>query len=199
MKVFFKIFSQTLKGGIFFLLPLVIVLVLGKKAIDFIHPVSDAIYSKSPISLPFSAFFISIFLLILICFLAGWLARFGVGNKSILWLEENFLVLFPGYQLMKSTYESKVGLEHPKEFQVVLVPIDGWMIGFLVEELNENEVMVFIPSAPNTWEGNLVIFEKSQIKSSNLKPSDLIAINKRLGVGSKTILSGSKKKPSQDN
>ncbi len=63
-----------------------------------------------------------------------------------------------------------------------MIPIDGWMIAFLVEELNETEVMVFVPSAPSPWEGSLVIFERSQIRESTLKPGDIMAIMKKLGV-----------------
>lgn len=197
MKVFISIISQTVKGGVFFLLPLVIVIMLLKKAVELILPLAHFINKQIPFQLPFSAMALSVILLVLICLGAGWLARLGFAKKLILVLEENFLVLFPGYQLMKNSFESKVGLDSEKEYPVVLVPIDGWMIGFLVEELNDTEVMVFIPSAPSSWEGSLVIFEKSQIKHSNLKPGDIMAIMKRLGVGAKVAFGNQTKKPSQ--
>ncbi|WP_026969901.1 hypothetical protein [Algoriphagus terrigena] len=199
MKVLFSLFTQTVKGGIFFLLPLVIVIVLLKKAVELILPLSHLIREHLPFHLPLSAMTLSVVLLTMICFGAGWVARLGVSQKLILLLEENFLVLFPGYQLMKNSLESKVGLDSEKEYPVVLVPIDGWMIAFLVEELNEKEVMVFVPSAPSSWEGSLVIFEKSQIKASNLSPSDLMSIMKTLGVGSKAAFKGKIEKPSRNS
>ncbi|GAA0881332.1 hypothetical protein GCM10009119_43020 [Algoriphagus jejuensis] len=198
MKVLLSVFAQTIKGGLFFLLPLVVVIILLNKAVELIQPLSHAIREHLPFQLPLSAMVLSIILLVLICFGAGWLARLGGSQKLILLLEENFLVLFPGYQLMKNSFESKVGLDPETEYPVVLVPIDGWMIAFLVEELSDTEVMVLVPSAPSSWEGSLVIFEKSQIKHSNLKPSDLMSIMKRLGVGSKTAFENSIEKPSRD-
>lgn len=196
MKALFSVFVQTLKGGIFFLLPLVAVIVLLIKAVELILPFAHLIDAKLPFQLPFSAMGLSILLLVLICFGGGWLAKRGIGKRSILFLEENLLVLFPGYQLMKNAYESKVGLDPEKNYPVVLVPIDGWMIAFLVEEINDHDVLVFVPSAPSSWEGNLVIFEKSQIKPSQLKAGDIIAIMKKLGVGSRGLFE-TIRKPSQ--
>jgi uncharacterized membrane protein len=195
MKVFVSIVSQTVKGGLFFLLPLVIVIILLKKAVELILPLAHVVNGWVPFALPFSAMALSVIFLILICFLAGWLTKLGFAKKLILLLEENFLVLFPGYQLMKNTFESKVGLDSQKEYPVVLVPIDGWMIAFLVEELTETEVMVFVPSAPSPWEGSLVIFERSQIRESTLKPGDIMAIMKKLGVGSKAVFAEQTRRP----
>ncbi|TDQ19148.1 putative membrane protein [Algoriphagus boseongensis] len=188
MKVLLTLFTQTVKGGVFFLLPLVLILVLLKKAVEIIMPLSHWVNEIIPFELPFSAFTLSIILLVFLCFIAGWLAKKGIGKKMILWLEDNLLTLFPGYQLMKSTYAAKVGVGMDHEFPVVLVPIDGWMFGFLVEEINEKEVLIFVPSAPSPWEGNLVIFEKNNIKPSRLKPSDVVTILKRLGVDSKSMI-----------
>jgi len=187
MKALLSLIGNTIKGGIFFLLPLILILVLLKKGVDLIMPLSHWLNEISPLELPFSAFFLSIVLLAIICLLAGWLGRKNVGMKGIHWIEENFLVLFPGYKLMKSSYETMLGVTHDKEFQVVLVPIDGWMIAFLVEELSETEVLVFVPSSPTPWEGNLVIFEKDKIKFTQMKSSDIITIMKRLGVGTRKI------------
>ena len=104
------------------------------------------------------------------------------------WLENNLLDLFPGYQLMKSTMETKVGNVTEKEFPVVLIPGDGWQIGFLVEALQNDEGVVFIPSAPNVWEGSLAIFEKSQLRETKLKQADVLALMKKLGVGTADLL-----------
>ncbi len=71
MKALFAVFIQTLKGGIFFLLPLVIVIVLLKKAVELILPLTHLINAKLPFQLPFSAMGLSILLLVIICFGGG--------------------------------------------------------------------------------------------------------------------------------
>lgn len=187
MKPFFSFINKTVKGGIFFLLPIVILFLLLGKALSMVRPLGEALHEKIPLEFPFFALILSVLILLAFCFLAGWAAGKGVGKAAVLWLESNLLDLLPGYQLMKSTMETKVGIGAEKEFPVVLVPIDGWMIGFQVEELPNDEVVVFIPSAPNNWEGNLVIFEKSQLRKTKLKQSDVLELMKKLGVGTANL------------
>jgi uncharacterized membrane protein len=128
------------------------------------------------------------------CFLAGTVAKLGAGKWLVNWIEEHVLTLFPGYQLMKNTMQSTAGLESDKDFPVVLVPIDGWMIAFQVDTLATGEVVVFVPSAPSTWEGNVVVFEKDQVKACTLTQKDATQIMRRLGVGSAEILANHLKK-----
>lgn len=130
MKSFFNIVSQTVKGGIFFLLPIVIIVLLFGKAMSTVKPVAETIREQVHLEFPFLALIISLLILLFICFLAGWVAGKGIGKAMINRLENNLLDLFPGYQLMKSTMETKVGNISDKEFPVVLVPGDGWQIGF---------------------------------------------------------------------
>ncbi|HSF54405.1 MAG TPA: DUF502 domain-containing protein, partial [Algoriphagus sp.] len=184
----FNIVSQTVKGGIFFLLPIVIIVLLFAKALSTVKPVAETIREQVHLEFPFLALIISLMILLLICYLAGWVAGKGMGKAMINWLENNLLDLFPGYQLMKSTMETKVGNISEKEFPVVLVPGDGWQIGFQVEVLPNEEVVVFIPSAPNVWEGSLAIFEKAQLRATKLKQADVMALMKKLGVGTAELL-----------
>ncbi|WP_439487283.1 DUF502 domain-containing protein [Algoriphagus sp.] len=180
------IISNTIKGGIFFLFPLVLILIFFEKIINVLRPLAEKI--SSALGLEHSAldfpYIIAILIILLLCFLAGTIAKRGAGKWVIVWIEEHILTLFPGYQLMKNTLQSNVGMVSDKEFPVVLVPIDGWMIAFLVDTLPTGEVVVFVPSAPNTWEGNVVIFKKEKIKSSNLTQKAATQIIRRLGVGS---------------
>lgn len=188
MKSLLKIISSTVKGGIFFLLPVVIIVLLFGKALSTVKPMAETLREKVPLEFPFLALIISLLIILLVCFLAGWVAGKGIGKAMVNWLENNLLDLFPGYQLMKSTMETKVGNVSEKEFPVVLIPGDGWQIGFLVEALPNEEVVVFIPSAPNVWEGSLAIFEKSQLRETKLKQADVMALMKKLGVGTAELL-----------
>ncbi len=188
MKSILNVIGKTVKGGIFFLLPIVIIVLLFGKALSIVKPVAENLQEKVPLQFPFLALIISLLILLSLCFLAGWVAGKGMGKAMVNWLENNLLDLFPGYQLMKSTMETKVGNISEKEFPVVLVPGDGWVFGFLVEELPTKEVVVFLPSAPSVWEGSLVIIEKSQLRETQLKQADVLSLMKKLGVGTADLL-----------
>ncbi|WP_296704137.1 DUF502 domain-containing protein [Algoriphagus sp.] len=190
MKNLIQFLSQLLKGGIFFLFPIILVIILFQKAISLLKPLAAILSEKGGwhSSITSNAYFLSILILFVICLIAGFIANQGVGKKIILWIENNFLTLFPGYQLMKNTMQNTAGLDSETNFPVVLVPIDGWMIGFQVDELESGEYVVFVPSAPNIWEGNVVIFKKEEIKKTNLAQKDVNKLLRQLGVNSHEIL-----------
>jgi uncharacterized membrane protein len=196
MRPFLSIISNTIKGGIFFLFPIVLIIIFFEKIIHILKPFAGKVSSSLglEISLFDVPYFISIIIILLLCFIGGTIAKLGAGKWMVAWIEDHILTLFPGYQLMKNTLQSNVGLKSDKDFPVVLVPIDGWMIAFHVDTLSTGQLVVFVPSAPNTWEGNVVVFEKEQIKTCNLSQKEAMQIIRRLGVGSSDILTKHLKK-----
>ncbi|MFC5623678.1 DUF502 domain-containing protein [Algoriphagus winogradskyi] len=185
-----SVISNTIKGGIFFLFPIVLILIFFEKIVHILQPLATKIsaalgLASSDFDFPY---LIAILIILVFCFLAGTVAKLGAGKWLVNWIEEHVLTLFPGYQLMKNTMQSTAGLESDKDFPVVLVPIDGWMIAFQVDTLATGEVVVFVPSAPSNWEGNVVVFEKDQVKACTLTQKDATQIMRRLGVGSAEIL-----------
>lgn len=187
MKNLMSIISITFKGGLFFLLPIILVVVLFQKAIHLLQPISHFIGNALGLNRVMAPYLVAIFTLIMICLIAGYISKLGIGKAMINWIENNILTLFPGYKLMKSTFENTAGIEMEKDFPVVMVPIDGWMLAFLVEELDSGEVVVFVPSAPNSWEGNLVIFDKSKVKPSALSQKEVQKLLRQLGTDSKEL------------
>ncbi|WP_057936494.1 DUF502 domain-containing protein [Algoriphagus resistens] len=191
MRPILDIISNTIKGGIFFLFPFVLILIFFEKIIHILKPIAAKI--SAGLGLDTSLFdvpyLISVIVIFLFCFVAGTIAKLGAGKWMVNWIEDHILTLFPGYQLMKNTLQSNVGLISDKEFPVILVPIDGWMIAFHVDTLPNGDLVVFVPSAPNTWEGNVVIFEKEKVRQTKLTQKDALQIMRRLGVGSSGILS----------
>ncbi len=196
MKAIFSILSNTVKGGIFLLFPLVLIIIFLEKIIQILQPLADMISNRLNLeSTMFNVpYLISIIIILVLCFTAGVVAKFGAGKFILKWIEEHILSLFPGYQIIKNTLQNTAGLESDKDFPVVFVPIDGWMVAFKVDTLPNGDIVVFVPSAPNSWEGNVVIFEKEQIRESTLTQKDATLMIRRLGVGSSEIFSKHSKK-----
>ncbi|MBN3582178.1 DUF502 domain-containing protein [Algoriphagus aestuarii] len=192
MKNSINILNQLLKGGIFFLFPLVLLILFFEKAIHLIRPIATVIGEKLSLDNTFfyTPYIFTIIILLLFCLLAGFIASKGLGSKMILWIEDHLLSLFPGYKLMKNTLQNTAGLNTEFNYPVVLAPIDGWVLGFQVDELESGEVVIFIPSAPNTWEGNVIIFQKDEIRETNIQQKDVNKLLRQLGVNSKDILKG---------
>lgn len=196
MKKIIGLFNELLKGGIFFLFPIILVILFFEKALSILEPLATSISETYGDSFYITSrpYLLSILILVTICLLAGYISSKGVGLTMVHWIENNILTLFPGYHLMKNTLQDTAGMVAETNFPVVLAPIDGWMLGFEVDKLDNGDLVIFVPGAPNTWEGNVIIFEEKRIKRTNLHQKDVQKIMRQLGVNSQSILNQIKSK-----
>lgn len=192
MKSIFKIIKATFLGGILFLVPLVVLLIILEKGYGIIQKITLPLVNNLPrvhvLGIALQEL-IGILIIILICFAAGLLARTARAKKLIQKLEDGILSFVPGYSFMKSTNESIMGFESKQDLKVILVPTDaGWQFAFLIEQINENNFTVFIPDAPNPWSGSVVLVEKKDIREIEITQKEALACIRKLGYGSKELL-----------
>ncbi|AOC94364.1 hypothetical protein BB050_01230 [Flavobacterium anhuiense] len=192
MKSIFKIIKATFLGGILFLAPLVVLLVILEKGYGIIQKITLPLAEHLPrihvlgIALQELA---GIIIIILICFVAGLLAKTAKAKNLIQKLEDGILSFVPGYSFMKNMNENIMGLESKDDLKVILVPTDaGLQFAFLIEEINENKFAVFIPDAPNPWSGSVVFVEKKDITDVDISQKQALACIRKLGFGSKVLL-----------
>jgi uncharacterized membrane protein len=192
MKSIFTIIKATFLGGILFLVPLVILLIILEKGYGIIQKITLPLVNNLPrvhvLGIALQEL-IGILIIILICFAAGLLARTARAKKLIQKLEDGILSFVPGYSFMKSMNESIMGFESKQDLKVILVPTDaGWQFAFLIEQINENNFTVFIPDAPNPWSGSVVLVEKKDIREIEITQKEALACIRKLGYGSKELL-----------
>ena len=192
MKSIFKILKATFLGGILFLVPLVVLLVILEKGYGIIQKVTLPLVKHLPrvnvLGIALQEL-IGILIIILICFGAGLLARTSKAKKLIHKLENGILSFVPGYSFMKNMNENIMGIESNQDLKVILVPTDaGWQFGFLIEQIDENTFTVFIPDAPNPWSGAVVFVDKKDIKNIEISQKEALACIRKLGYGSKELL-----------
>lgn len=192
MKSIFKIIKATFLGGILFLAPLVVLLVILEKGYGIIQKITLPLAEHLPrihvlgIALQELA---GIIIIILICFVAGLLAKTAKAKNLIQKLEDGILSFVPGYSFMKNMNENIMGLESKDDLKVILVPTDaGLQFAFLIEEINENKFAVFIPDAPNPWSGSVVFVEKKDITDVDISQKQALGCIRKLGFGSKVLL-----------
>ncbi|KAF2516007.1 DUF502 domain-containing protein [Flavobacterium foetidum] len=192
MKSIFKIIKATFLGGILFLAPLVVLLVILEKGLGIIQKVTLPLVNNLPrvhvLGIALQEL-VGIPIIILICFLAGLLARTSKAKKLIQKLENGILSFVPGYSFMKSMNENIMGIESQEDLKVILVPTDaGWQFAFLIEQIDDTNFTVFIPDAPNPWSGSVVFVAKKDIKEIEMTQKQALACIRKLGFGSKELL-----------
>jgi uncharacterized membrane protein len=189
MKTFIK---KTIIGGLLFLIPISLVIILLLKVFGFMLKVADLIYKFVPIENILgvgTANLIAILLILLICFLFGLIAS----NKNIVrfqkTLETKILMKIPGYLFIKAYTE---GLEYQNNGKHELEPIlvifdDSAQLGFLVEENEKGLSSVFMPGSPNPWSGNVIYVEMDRIKYLRITTNEAIKHLEQVGKNSAFI------------
>jgi uncharacterized membrane protein len=191
---FFNFIKSTVVGGIFVLVPLVLLcIVLGQAATfayNIIHPVIVLMPVKN-VSTVSLAFAIAILAIVLICFLAGLLARTAVSQWFVGSLEQVILTFVPGYGLMKSMGQGWVGVSEEEPHQPVMVRFDdAEQIGFVMDSLANGRLVVFLPDVPTPWSGTLVFVGADRVTPLPLSTKEAIECLRRLGVTTSKLMVG---------
>ncbi|WP_286968381.1 MULTISPECIES: DUF502 domain-containing protein [unclassified Flavobacterium] len=192
MNSILKIIKATFLGGILFLVPLVVLIIVLEKGYGLVQkttlPLVSTLPKVSVLGLAIQEL-VGILIIILICFIAGLLAKTAAAEKLVQKLEDGILSFVPGYSFMKSMNENILGFESKEDLKVIMVPTDaGWQFAFLIEQISDNVFTVFIPDAPNPWSGSVVFVEKKDIREIEITQKQALACIRKLGYGSKELL-----------
>ncbi len=194
MKEFIRILRMTVVGGLLFLVPFIVVIIILGKAAQLLRvitvPLSEHIPIESAIGLE-TPRILAIIILIAICFLAGLFAQTKFAKRMVGWLESNLLSNLPGYSFLKNLGEEAAGLAPAQSQQAVIAQFDdAWQIGFIVERISDGRVVVFIPDAPSPWTGGVFIMDEERVKLLNVPSTSAIKSLQKLGEGTGELLKG---------
>lgn len=194
MKKVISFIKTTIVGGLFFIIPIALVIYLIVKVIGIfrliVAPISDRI-DVSFLGLETTSRILAVIILLILCFVAGLVAKTKRRNKIKDWVEDNILSNIPGYSLLKGMSESAAGLDSNNLKEVVLVDIEEvWQIGFLMERIDKDLNAVFIPGAPNPMAGDVVFVKWDRLKKLDIKGINAMKLSRKLGIDSKKILDG---------
>jgi uncharacterized membrane protein len=188
-----KFLKTTIIGGLLFLLPIVVVSIIlgyamqlaGKVAQPISKFLPDAVVGIGGITV------LAALVLVLFSFLAGLVASTAAGARIMRRFEGSILGNLPQYQLMKSMAEGLAKVESTKGVKPALVCVEGgWQIGYILEELENGWVAVFIPQAPTPMSGNVMYLHADRVRPLAITMVHAMAVVKRMGVGSGDALRG---------
>jgi uncharacterized membrane protein len=194
LKEFLK---TTIIGGTSFLLPAALVVFILSYALRLVKrvaaPISTSLHldQLGDIAGIGAATVLSILVLVLISFAAGIAARTAIGGRISRWSETSLLGRLPHYQLIKSMAEGLAHIESASGLKPALVSIeDGWQIGYLLEQLENDWVAVFLPQAPTPMSGTVMYFPANRVRPLGITMVQAMSIVKAIGVGSGAALHG---------
>jgi uncharacterized membrane protein len=194
MKAFLK---AMIVGGVLFLLPVALVLMVLNHALQLAAKVAEPISNSLNLDRLGglggigAATVLAVLVLVFISFVAGIVARTNFGVRITRWFENSLLGGMPQYQMMKSMAEGLTQVESASGVKPALVSIEGgWQIGYLLEPLDGGWVAVFLPQAPTPMSGNVMYFPADRVRPLGITMVQAMAIVKHIGIGSGEALRG---------
>lgn len=185
IKAFLK---ATLVGGLMFLVPVVLVVLVLRHALQLAAKLAVPLADVLPVSHVGGVgvvTLVAVAILLVIAFLAGLLARTGPGRRVTHWFEESLLGGLPQYRMVKLLADGLTQLETGGDMQPVLMRGDeGWMLGYQMEELPDGWRVIFLPASPTPMSGNVIYVEASRVQPLDLSMREAMLLVKRLGIGS---------------
>jgi uncharacterized membrane protein len=188
-----KFLKATIVGGLLFLLPLALILIVLRRALQVAGKVAEPISAVLPDALAgaVTATILAVLVLVLISFLAGLVARTRAGRRTMRLVENSLLGGIPQYQLVKGMAEGLAQVENAEGVKPALVNIeDGWQIGYLLEPLENDWVTVFLPQAPTPMSGTVMYLPAHRVRPLDIPMVKAVSIVKHIGVGSGAALQG---------
>jgi uncharacterized membrane protein len=194
-KKFANFLITTSIGGVFFLIPVVILGVMLAKALAIMMAVAEPMAGLLPIDTIGGvalANIIAAVALVLVCFIAGLVARHALASAFVNHLESKVLVNVPGYLMLKSLIsgfdESKVAGLKPVALQLGTAE----RVGYEIEKLPDGRSMVFIPSPPNPFSGITQVLPPEQVTYLDVSLKDIMEVTENFGHGVHKILAKKK-------
>ncbi len=187
--------KTTAIGGLLFLLPLIVLGSLIGQLVPIVMSIANVLGDvlpgtfKTPSGISLLVL-LAIVVLLLLCFLAGLIARYSLGRRFSEAFEKKLVMLFPRYAILKDQVADSIGGDQSRpKMTPVLVRLNDFMrIGFEIERSADSKhVTVYLPGSPDTWSGYSVIVSPDRIEPLNLEFGDAVSICEQLGKGSTQI------------
>lgn len=192
MKGLVDFVKTTIIGGLLFLVPALILVLVIKSAFELIAKVLVPIERFLPLRSLGGvavAHLLAILIILAICFAAGLAARTRLGRTLSDALEKAIARKIPGFGLIKGMTGEVSNIPSQSDICVALVRIEeAWMLSFILETLENGLLVVFVPSAPTPAAGSVYYLAEDRVKRLDVPVSTAMQVIMRLGLGSGELL-----------
>jgi uncharacterized membrane protein len=179
--------STTLIGGLVFLLPMIVVLVVVGHAMQIAVQAVTPLVQYLPgaqaggIALVTAA---AVLLLLALCYSAGVVARGAFARSLSARFEEKLTTVYPRYQVIKAMSQNLHGAVGQQVLKPVLLCLgDQQQFAYDIERLADGRAVVFVPGAPDAWSGSVLLVEASRLQALAVDPAAVARSLQSMGHG----------------
>lgn len=188
MKYAREFLTSTVIGGLFIVVPVYLAALLLLKGMKSVGGLVRPIAALIPDWLPAERL-LSLLLVLGLCFLVGIAVRTSIGRAARERIEKMFFERLPGYALLRSLTQRLAGDSEEQSWQPALVEIEDALVpGFIIEQLDDGRLTVFVPSVPTPLAGAVYILHRDRVHVLDIPFTEAIRSVSRWGAGSKDLV-----------
>ncbi|MCA6073459.1 hypothetical protein [Fulvivirga sedimenti] len=188
MTVFKSTTRRILSGGILFLIPLTILVLIFGKFYAMIQPLAEKLggFFGEHVFLGITTVSVTGFIIILLlAYLSGWLVQLGLLNFWGPRMEETLFRVFPSMQMFKYRLLPDEEIEKLL-WRAILLPEDKhYRIAFITDDSQPDHLSIFVPDAPRMDAGEVRLMKKSEFKGIEISMKDAMNALFHFGRGMK--------------
>ena len=180
-------------GGLFIIVPVYLAVLLLLKGMKTVAGLVRPFTALLPDWVPAERL-LSLLMVVGICFAVGAAVRTRAGRLVREHMERTFFERIPGYGLVRSLTQRLAGDGEASAWKPALVEIEDALVpGFIIEELEDGRLTVFVPSVPTPLAGAVYILERARVHALDVPFTQAIGIVSKWGSGSRNLVAAMRK------
>ena len=189
-----RILKATLLGGLLFMVPVILVLVVLRHGVEMtkkvVSPVVAAYAPARTVAGVTVVTLAAVGFLVLIALGLGVFAQTRFGRHARDWMEDTILGRVPGYAILKGVVGDTVGMDTGGIVPALAWVEESWVYAFVMEVHPDGQRTVFIPAAPSPLTGAIYFLPEDRVRLLDAPPAAVMKAIHRLGQGSAAIVAG---------
>ncbi len=180
-------------GGLFVLLPILLLYLLLSEALDLIvalaTPIADLFPEGTFEKVEFPVI-VGLILILGVSFLIGLGMRSEKGRSLGRWIERTILGRMPAYNALKSltTGFAEAGKDGAFKAAVMTFADGERELVYVIEDHGENHLTVLLPWAPAAFAGSVKIVDRKRVELLDANIGDVSKVLSHWGVGARDLL-----------
>lgn len=193
MKRLAAFLKTTTLGGLFVVLPLIVVLGLLTKLVMGVHAAAQSVMAKLAGEGSEAAHFpilFAILIVVAISFAFGLALTSRLGQATGNWFEGKLLYRIPGYTALRAILGGLADASKEGVVKSGLLTVDPGIECFVlvIEDHGGDHLTVYIPGSPNPGSGNVQVVRRHLVRMLNVRMTDITAVQQQFGMGAAKVL-----------
>ena len=192
MKQILEFLKTTMIGGLFVLLPVLLLYMLLAEALQLVvalaTPIAD-LFPKEVFAQIEAPILIALTLIVGVSFLLGLALRSAVLSRTGGWIESAVLSRLPAYTALKRLTKGFAKEEAAAFKPGLLTSTEGWKdIVYVIEDHGDGQLTVMVPWAPTAFSGSVKVVARDRVEMLDANIGDVSRVLSLWGTGTRDLL-----------